>query len=101
MGTGLLISPYTCAHVKNITGKPATICSHPTWSEKMNSTILALDLGTHTGWALHQLDHTHDHQWHQIFKPQRFEGGGMHFLRFKRSLNELLTVGQHINTVYF
>lgn len=66
----------------------------------MNSTILALDLGTHTGWALHQLDGTIT-SGTEHFKPQRFEGGGMRFLRFKRWLNELLTVGQHINAVYF
>lgn len=66
----------------------------------MNSTILALDLGSHTGWALHQLDGTIT-SGTEHFKPQRFEGGGMRFLRFKRWLNELLTVGQHINAVYF
>ena len=43
---------------------------------------LALDLGSKTGWALKQSDG-------QItsgtieFKPSRFEGGGMCFLRFK------------------
>ncbi len=65
-----------------------------------NSTILALDLGTHTGWALHQLDSTIT-SGTEHFKPQRFEGGGMRFLRFKRWLAELLTTSGHINTVYF
>ena len=34
-------------------------------------------------------------------EPQRFEGGGMRFLRFKRWLAELLTTCNHINAVYF
>ena len=66
----------------------------------MNTTILALDLGTHTGWALLHLDGTitigTEH-----FKPQRFEGGGMRFLRFKRWLAELLSTSGHINAVFF
>jgi Holliday junction resolvasome RuvABC endonuclease subunit len=66
----------------------------------MNTTILALDLGTHTGWALHHLDGTIT-SGTVHFKPQRFEGGGMRFLRFKRWLNELLGTNHHINAVFF
>ena len=66
----------------------------------MTETILALDLGTQTGWALHQLDGCIT-SGSESFKPQRFEGGGMRFLRFKRWLNELRSVDQHINAVYF
>ena len=66
----------------------------------MTETILALDLGTQTGWALHQLDGSIT-SGSESFKPQRFEGGGMRFLRFKRWLNELRSVDQHINAVYF
>lgn len=54
----------------------------------MTTTILALDQGTTTGWALHQRDGTIS-SGTVAFKPQRFEGGGMRFLRFKRWLNEL------------
>ena len=46
-------------------------------------TILALDLGTQTGWALACRDGSLT-SGSQSFKPQRFEGGGMRFLRFKR-----------------
>jgi Holliday junction resolvasome RuvABC endonuclease subunit len=51
--------------------------------------ILALDLGTRSGWAIR------DRQGvicsgSQSFKPQRFEGGGMRFLRFQRWLKELV-----------
>ncbi|MBK7024015.1 MAG: hypothetical protein IPH41_11085 [Sulfuritalea sp.] len=66
----------------------------------MTETILALDLGTHTGWALHQLDGTIT-SGTAHFKPQRFEGGGMRFLRFKRWLNDVLGSSQHINAVFF
>ncbi|GAA4331927.1 hypothetical protein GCM10023165_06360 [Variovorax defluvii] len=66
----------------------------------MNTTILALDLGTHTGWALLHLDGTIT-SGTAHFKPQRFEGGGMRFLRFKRWLAELLSASGHINAVFF
>lgn len=49
--------------------------------------ILALDLGTKTGWAIKTgpdiLSGT------QPFTPQRFDGGGMRYLRFSRWLTEL------------
>lgn len=66
----------------------------------MNTTILALDLGTNTGWALYHLDGSII-SGTECFKPQRFEGGGMRFLRFKRWLNELLSATRSINAVYF
>lgn len=66
----------------------------------MNTTILALDLGTHTGWALQQSDGSiisgTEH-----FKPQRFEGGGIRFLRFKHWLNELLKTNDTVDAVFF
>ena len=66
----------------------------------MNTAILALDLGTHTGWALHQRDGTIT-SGTEHFSPQRFEGGGMRFLRFKRWLNELRSHSVEINAVFF
>lgn len=64
------------------------------------TTILAIDLGTHTGWAIHQLDGTIT-SGTEHFTPKRFEGGGMRYLRFKRWLNEILSSSQHINAVFF
>ncbi|QTD44365.1 crossover junction endodeoxyribonuclease RuvC [Ottowia testudinis] len=56
----------------------------------MHTNILALDLGTQTGWALAQTDSANTiHSGTQCFKPQRYEGGGMRYLRFKRWLTEL------------
>ena len=52
------------------------------------TTILALDLGTTTGWALRAPATPITHGF-VSFKSQRFEGGGMRYLRFGRWLAEL------------
>lgn len=50
--------------------------------------ILALDLGTTTGWALAlSPDNVISGTWD--LKPKRFEGGGMRAVRFTRYLDEL------------
>jgi Holliday junction resolvasome RuvABC endonuclease subunit len=66
----------------------------------MNQTLLALDLGTTTGWALLTLDGSIT-SGSESFKPQRFEGGGMRFLRFKRWLTEIKQASNGIDAVYF
>ena len=66
----------------------------------MHSTILALDLGTTTGWALRLGDASLNHGFVH-FKPQRFEGGGMRYLRFKRWLGEIRLLAGEINGIYF
>jgi Holliday junction resolvasome RuvABC endonuclease subunit len=63
-------------------------------------TILAIDLGTTTGWAMRARDHQIAHGFVSL-KPQRFEGGGMRFLRFKRWLSEIHTMANDIHAVYF
>jgi Holliday junction resolvasome RuvABC endonuclease subunit len=66
----------------------------------MSGVILALDLGTTTGWACKPADGPIAHGW-ASFKPGRYEGGGMRYLRFKRWLSELQgTVGE-IGQIYF
>ena len=63
-------------------------------------TILALDLGTITGWAM-LCDGTIT-SGSQSFKPQRFEGGGMRFLKFKRWLADMKYCGTYgLDAVYF
>jgi len=62
--------------------------------------ILTLDLGTATGWAIRTRDNGIV-SGTQSFKPQRFEGGGMRFLRFKRWLTEVKQSADGINVVYF
>ena len=66
----------------------------------MNQTLLALDLGTTTGWALLARDGSIT-SGSASFKPQRFEGGGMRFLRFKRWLTEIKQSADGIDAVYF
>ena len=66
----------------------------------MSTTILALDLGTQTGWALISRDGTIN-SGSQSFKPQRFEGGGMRFLRFKRWLTDIKEFDSGIDQVAF
>ena len=50
--------------------------------------MLALDLGTTTGWALRG-PATGITSGTMSFKPSRFEGGGMRFLRFRGWLDEV------------
>jgi len=64
----------------------------------MNTTILALDLGTTCGWALSTRDGSIT-SGSESFKPQRFEGGGMRYLRFKRWLTEIKQVADGIDLV--
>ena len=62
--------------------------------------ILAVDLGTTTGWALRTKDSEIAHGY-VSFKPQRFEGGGMRYLRFKRWLGEIKVIAGDIHSIYF
>ena len=66
----------------------------------MNATLLALDLGTQTGWALLAVDQQIT-SGSECFKPHRFEGGGMRYLRFKRWLSEIKQSVDLIDAVYF
>ncbi|MEO5375099.1 MAG: hypothetical protein H7840_12585 [Alphaproteobacteria bacterium] len=63
-------------------------------------TILALDLGTTTGWALHLADRTIV-SGTMAFKSGRYEGGGMRFLRFRSWLDEMLRTSPTLGAVYF
>jgi len=73
--------------------------SHPS-DRTARLTLLALDLGTTTGWAVRPRDGQIVHG-SISFRPQRFEGGGMRYLRFKHWLSELKSVSGDIHAVYF
>ena len=62
--------------------------------------ILALDLGTTTGWALRDADAAITSGSGMSFRPDRFSGGGMRFLRFKRWLTEVKNTAGGIDAVY-
>ena len=62
--------------------------------------ILALDLGTTTGWAIRN-DRCRILHGTAEFRPNRYEGGGMRYLRFGKWLDQTLDVTGGIDAVYF
>ncbi len=62
--------------------------------------ILALDLGTTTGWALRSFDGLIT-SGTASFKPGRYDGGGMRYLRFTNWLTELDRLSGPIEAIYF
>jgi hypothetical protein len=62
--------------------------------------ILALDLGQNTGWAVRNADGAIT-SGTVGFKPGRFEGGGMIYLRFRAWLQEVDETAGGIGAVYF
>jgi crossover junction endodeoxyribonuclease RuvC len=66
----------------------------------MTAVVLALDLGTTTGWALRSTGGPIAHGWMSL-KGGRYEGGGMRYLRFSRWLHEIYGTAGDINAVYF
>lgn len=61
--------------------------------------ILALDLGSKTGWATH--NHGHITSGVLEFKVDRFEGGGMRYLKFKQAIQNLHGVQKGLDLVVF
>ena len=62
--------------------------------------VLALDLGTTTGWALRSRDGGIT-SGTMTFKPTRFEGGGMRFLRFRGWLAEVAALSGGVARIVF
>mgnify|MGYP005857152353 CR=1 FL=1 len=62
--------------------------------------VLALDLGTTTGWALRSRDGGIT-SGTMTFKPSRFEGGGMRYLRFHHWLGEIAWLAHGLERVVF
>ena len=69
-------------------------------SIRSGRTLLALDLGTTTGWALHSLDGLIT-SGTVSFRPGRFDGGGMRYLRFTNWLAELDRLSGPIASIWF
>jgi Holliday junction resolvasome RuvABC endonuclease subunit len=63
-------------------------------------TVLALDLGTATGWALRGPDGRVT-SGTITFRSSRFEGGGMRYLRFQHWLREMLDLAGPIERIVF
>lgn len=64
------------------------------------SAILALDLGTKAGWALRAAD-GHIISGTVDFRHDRWQGGGIKFLKFKRWLTEIKNCSGSIDAVFF
>jgi hypothetical protein len=62
--------------------------------------VLALDLGTTTGWALRSQDGGIA-SGTLTFKPSRFEGGGMRYLRFRGWLTEMAGLASGLSRIAF
>ena len=62
--------------------------------------ILALDLGTTTGWAIRDFDGLIT-SGTASFKPGRYDGGGMRYLRFTNWLTELDRLSGPISTIWY
>lgn len=62
--------------------------------------ILTLDLGTATGWAFRDQSGTIT-SGTMTFKPSRFEGGGMRFVRFGHWVRDFSVAKSGLGTVYF
>ncbi len=62
--------------------------------------VLALDLGTTTGWALRGQDGGIT-SGTMSFKPSRFEGGGMRYLRFRGWLDEIAALSGGLSRIAF
>ena len=65
-----------------------------------SGTILALDLGTTTGWALRFSDGLIT-SGTALFKPGRYDGGGMRYLRFNNWLGELERLSGPVAAIWF
>ncbi|WP_341810098.1 MULTISPECIES: Holliday junction resolvase [unclassified Wolbachia] len=61
--------------------------------------ILTLDLGKQTGWSI--LHNGVIQSGSESFHGSRFSGGGMHFLNFRKWLNQMKEKFPSIETVYF
>ena len=70
-----------------------------TQSQKLRP-IPALDLGTTTGWALRGFDGLVT-TGTASFKPGRYDGGGMRYLRFTNWLTELDRLSGPVGTIWF
>ncbi len=66
----------------------------------LNCSILALDLGTTTGYAIRTRDGAIA-SGTVSFRPSRYDGGGMRYLRFRSWLDELDRSTWGIEAIYF
>ncbi len=66
----------------------------------MDRTLLTIDLGTTTGWALRTPDGLIT-SGTVSFRPSRYDGGGMRYLRFQNWLGEMDRLSGPIATIFY
>ena len=94
--------PYigvTRAHARTCNGHSELSAASVTPSAQAKS-ILALDLGTTTGWAVRGFDSLIT-SGTASFKPGRYDGGGMRYLRFTNWVTEIDRLSGPIEAIYF
>jgi hypothetical protein len=64
------------------------------------SSVLALDLGTTTGWAVHPGGGRIE-SGAVSFRPSRYDGGGMRYLRFRGWLDGMTADAPNLAAIYF
>jgi hypothetical protein len=79
---------------------PATLPAPAAKATPTIPSILALDLGTTTGWAVRNSRCRILHGTAE-FRPSRFEGGGMRYLRFGNWLDQTLEITGGVDAVYY
>ena len=73
-------------------------CRRP--SDREQPTVLAVDLGTTTGWAM-RLAASRVESGTVSFKPSRYDGGGMRYLRFRAWLDDISAHATGLSAIYF
>lgn len=68
--------------------------------DRARSAVLALDLGTTTGWAAQLADGSIE-SGTVSFRPSRYEGGGMRYLRFRGWLDRVAADAAGLSAIYF
>ncbi len=90
----------TCAHAHACTCQTGAPGTSGTIAENRHSVLLAIDLGTTTGWAMRLADGSIV-SGTMAFRPGRYEGGGMRYLRFRSWLDEMHRQAPTLSAVYF
>jgi len=83
-----------------MTHSSAPACVIPPSTTPMDRTLLAIDLGTTTGWALKSPDGLIT-SGTVSFRPSRYDGGGMRYLRFQNWLAEMDRLSGPIATIWY
>lgn len=78
---------------------PPVLPSSPA-SRDRGPILLALDLGTTTGWAIRAYDGRIT-SGTMSFRPSRYDGGGMRYLRFRAWLDQIATDAGTPGTIFF